>query len=114
MKLKSNTLKNDNFQIDYASRTLKRSRIGQNIKNYDCSLMGSLFSNTQTFKHVNWNKINKISLFIGPEGDFCKDEQELMVSSGIIPITFGTQILRTETAAIFGLSIIVYELSCRL
>ena len=31
----------------------------KNIKNYDCSLMGSLFSNTQTFKHVNWNKINK-------------------------------------------------------
>jgi len=100
--------------MPFLHETLTLENALKNIKNYDCSLMGSLFSNTQTFKHVNWNKINKISLFIGPEGDFCKDEEELMVSSGIMPITFGTQILRTETAAIFGLSIIVYELSCRL
>lgn len=86
----------------------------KNIKNYDCSVMGSLYSNTQTFKDINWSKINKISLFIGPEGDFTQDEVELMISNGVIPLTFGKRILRTETAAIFGLSIIVYELNCQL
>ena len=50
MKLKSNTLKNDNFQIDYASRTLKRSRIGQNIKNYDFLIK---LSEKQIVKRLN-------------------------------------------------------------
>ena len=83
----------------------------KNAKGYDVSVVGSLKSNTQTFKNIDWGRIKKISLFIGPEGDFSDDEVELMVSNGVVPVTFGSKILRTETAAIFGLSIINYELN---
>ena len=32
------------------------------------------------------------------------------IDKGVIPVTFGPQVLRTETAAIFGLSVIAHEL----
>lgn len=37
---------------------------------------------------------------IGPEGDFSKEEVELAVEKGFIPISLGPQRLRTETAAL--------------
>ena len=52
----------------------------------------------------------RVALLIGPEGDFTKEEVDAAVAAGAIPVTFGPQILRTETAAIFGLSVLAYEL----
>jgi 16S rRNA (uracil1498-N3)-methyltransferase len=52
----------------------------------------------------------RVALLIGPEGDFTKEEVDAAVAAGAIPVTFGKQILRTETAAIFGLSVLAYEL----
>ena len=42
----------------------------------------------------------EIITMIGPEGDFSKDEVELAISKGFIPIHLGTSRLRTETAAL--------------
>ena len=50
------------------------------------------------------------ALPIDPEGDFTEKEVTAAVAAGAIPVTFGSQILRTETAAIFGLSVLAYEL----
>jgi 16S rRNA (uracil1498-N3)-methyltransferase len=52
----------------------------------------------------------RVALLIGPEGDFTEEEVNAAVEAGAIPVTFGKQILRTETAAIFGLSVLTYEL----
>ncbi len=52
----------------------------------------------------------RVALLIGPEGDFTEEEVNAAVAVGAIPVTFGKQILRTETAAIFGLSVLAYEL----
>jgi len=54
--------------------------------------------------------IKTAALLIGPEGDFTEEEVNAAVAAGAIPVTFGKQILRTETAAIFGLSVLAYEL----
>lgn len=43
-------------------------------------------------------------ILIGPEGDFSPSEIKLALGSGITPITFGRNRLRTETAAIYGLT----------
>ena len=51
-----------------------------------------------------------VGLFIGPEGDFTAAEVERVVEAGAFPVSFGRQVLRTETAAIFGLSILKHEL----
>jgi 16S rRNA (uracil1498-N3)-methyltransferase len=51
----------------------------------------------------------KIGIFIGPEGGFTEDEAERAVVSGIKPVSLGPRILRTETAGIAVISIIMYE-----
>ena len=45
---------------------------------------------------------NIITLFIGPEGDFSRNEIELATSSGITPVSLGNQRFRTETAGLLG------------
>jgi 16S rRNA (uracil1498-N3)-methyltransferase len=49
------------------------------------------------------------TLFIGPEGGFSAEEIDLAVRHGITPISLGRRILRTETAAIVGSAILIYE-----
>lgn len=48
-------------------------------------------------------------VFIGPEGGFTLAEIELARSHGIRPVTLGPRILRTETAGLVVLSIILYQ-----
>ncbi|MGN0308442.1 MAG: 16S rRNA (uracil(1498)-N(3))-methyltransferase [Lachnospiraceae bacterium] len=52
----------------------------------------------------------QIALFIGPEGGFEGKEIELAGQAGIVPITLGKRILRTETAGLTVLSWIMYQL----
>ena len=51
-----------------------------------------------------------VVIFIGPEGGFEKDEVEEAVSRGIKPISLGKRILRTETAGIAVVSIMMFEM----
>nr|MCR5012920.1 RsmE family RNA methyltransferase [Lachnospiraceae bacterium] len=51
-----------------------------------------------------------IGIFIGPEGGFTEDEIRLAEDKGITPISLGRRILRTETAGLTMLSILMYEL----
>lgn len=52
----------------------------------------------------------KIAVFIGPEGGFAAEEVELATKMGFTPITLGKRILRTETAGMTLLSILMYHL----
>lgn len=51
-----------------------------------------------------------IGIFIGPEGGFEEEEIEKAVNMGALPITLGRRILRTETAGLTILSILMYHL----
>jgi 16S rRNA (uracil1498-N3)-methyltransferase len=48
-------------------------------------------------------------VWIGPEGDFTSSEMESIKSHGALPITLGRLVLRTETAAIYCLSVLNHE-----
>lgn len=48
---------------------------------------------------------------IGPEGDFTPSEMSIAQSAGFEPITLGPLVLRCETAAVYALSVLSYELS---
>ena len=52
----------------------------------------------------------RVTVFVGPEGDFTPAEISLAKSHGCQPITLGPIILRTETAAIYCLSVLAHEL----
>lgn len=45
-----------------------------------------------------------IAILIGPEGDFSRDEAELAIANGFIPVHLGDSRLRTETAALTAVS----------
>jgi 16S rRNA (uracil1498-N3)-methyltransferase len=51
-----------------------------------------------------------VCVWVGPEGDFTPAEFNAIRASGALPITLGQLVLRSETAAIYCLSIINYEL----
>lgn len=42
------------------------------------------------------------TLFIGPEGDFTDEEVHQAKASGVIPVSLGHSVLRTETAGLLG------------
>lgn len=56
------------------------------------------------------NNSGNISVFIGPEGGFSEKEAEYAAGAGIQPVTLGPRILRTETAGMAVISIIMYEI----
>lgn len=51
-----------------------------------------------------------VGVFIGPEGGFEKTEVEEAKTAGVHPVTLGRRILRTETAGLTTLSILMYLL----
>jgi 16S rRNA (uracil1498-N3)-methyltransferase len=59
---------------------------------------------------TSFKEIKNITLLIGPEGGFSKDEVTTAVERGFIETSLGPRILRTETAPITAISIIQYEL----
>ena len=51
-----------------------------------------------------------LGIFIGPEGGFAKEEVDMAIEAGAKCITLGNRILRTETAGLAVLSIIMFEI----
>ena len=89
----------------------------ENAKGYDLKLIASLQPGATSLKtvlnayrntrgrsplHVLW--------LIGPEGDFTPAEMSLSKSTGFDPVSLGPLVLRCETAAVYALSILSYEL----
>ncbi len=54
-------------------------------------------------------KIDSIALIVGPEGGFSDIEVNAAIQSGCTPVSIGSNILRTETAAIAGIAVTTYE-----
>jgi 16S rRNA (uracil1498-N3)-methyltransferase len=84
---------------------------------FDLRLIGSLQPDAQHLKKILTDYLSEhphrprnVLMLIGPEGDFTPAELALARRHGCRPITLGPIILRVETAAIYCLSILSYEL----
>jgi 16S rRNA (uracil1498-N3)-methyltransferase len=84
---------------------------------FDLQLIGSLQPDAQHLKKVfgrysaeHGDLPKSVLMLVGPEGDFTPAELSLAKSHGCIPITLGPIILRVETAALYCLSVLSYEL----
>ncbi|MCR5506072.1 MAG: 16S rRNA (uracil(1498)-N(3))-methyltransferase [Bacilli bacterium] len=65
---------------------------------------------TSFFEELNKTS-GKVSILVGPEGGFSSKEAELVINQyGFIPVSLGKRILRSETAAIYALSVIGFML----
>ena len=90
----------------------------QRLKDFINSLDSNtslFFADINTEKKID-NKIieksKKISLLVGPEGDFSPNEREMILAKdNAISFSISKNILRTETAAISALSLINYSLN---
>ncbi|MCL4874380.1 16S rRNA (uracil(1498)-N(3))-methyltransferase [bacterium] len=54
--------------------------------------------------------VRSVALLVGPEGGFTGEEAALAREMGFIQASLGSRVLRTETAAIFGVGLLRYEL----
>ncbi len=62
----------------------------------------------QILKQIDKNQ--RIGIFIGPEGGFDESEVDMCVEAGISRISLGKRILRTETAGLMIVSVIMFAL----
>jgi 16S rRNA (uracil1498-N3)-methyltransferase len=84
---------------------------------FDLQLIGSLQPGAQHLKKIlaaysieHGDRPRSVLMLVGPEGDFTPAELALARAHGCQPITLGPIILRVETAAIYCLSVLSYEL----
>lgn len=84
---------------------------------FDLRLIGSLQPDAQHLKRILETHLTEhrerprtVLMLVGPEGDFTPAELALAHRHGCQPITLGPIILRVETAAIYCLSVLSYEL----
>ena len=88
---------------------------------FDLPLIASLQAGTrhprehvEGFQAENGRAPVDVSIWIGPEGDFTPVESNEILSGGVLPITLGKVVLRSETAAVYCLSALNYELQAPL
>jgi 16S rRNA (uracil1498-N3)-methyltransferase len=83
----------------------------------DLSLVGSLEHDAVPLRKYlrsrEGNPPQSVSLLIGPEGDLSPSELKLVKAKGVVPVSYGDRILRVETAALYGLSVLAYEFPAR-
>lgn len=79
---------------------------------YDLKLVCSTGEGSTNIKQIlsNYEKCGRILVVIGPEGGISQDEEELLVQNGFSRVSLGNFILRVETAPLFVLSAVNYEL----
>jgi 16S rRNA (uracil1498-N3)-methyltransferase len=85
---------------------------------FDLLLIGSLQSERRhprevlrRFETKHGRPPQSVGVWIGPEGDFTADELNAIQTAGAQPISLGHLVLRVETAAIYCLSFLNYELN---
>ena len=70
---------------------------------------------SSNFKKIveSLSKGDKVAVLIGPEGGIDPDEVSYLLDKGFIPCGLGPRILRTETASMYVLSTISYEMELK-
>jgi 16S rRNA (uracil1498-N3)-methyltransferase len=83
----------------------------------DLSLVGSLQTARrhprewlEEFRAAHKRPPQSVAVWIGPEGDFTLAELQATEAAGARPVSLGRLVLRVETAAVYCLSILNYEL----
>jgi 16S rRNA (uracil1498-N3)-methyltransferase len=74
---------------------------------YDLNLLLDNFGGEKSLKDLNLKGVKTVSLVVGPEGGFTRQESELLRKRGFIPIKLYPYILRSETAALLGVGLIM-------
>lgn len=102
--------------IPHIHEVVKFGQAVDYVKNLDITLIPyelaeDMEKTKQIFETIQPGQ--SIGIFIGPEGGFDESEIALAQENGISPITLGKRILRTETAGMAVLSVLMFQLEGR-
>ena len=94
--------------MSYKEALKRASAEGMGLIPYECA------DGMQALKEAAKQAVSQktVSVFIGPEGGFEEAEVTAAVETGVIPVSLGKRILRTETAGFTTLAILMYEIEC--
>ncbi len=95
---------------------MKFSDVLEESKRWDIGIIPWEEERTQNLKKVIGGAGNcrKIMVFIGPEGGWDRKEISSAVEYGVIPVSLGKLILRSETAAIAAVSVLIHEIEWKM
>lgn len=98
--------------IPRINNVIEYPEIKRLVDDYDLILIPYELEKSESIKKVlkGTNNCKKIGIIIGSEGGFEEEEILDAIKWGVKPVTLGPRILRTETAGLVTLSIILYEL----
>ena len=84
------------------------------LARFDLCLVGSLHADARAFRAVvtqaRMHSFKNVALIVGPEGDLTEVETTTLRDAGAHLVSFGNAVLRVETAALYGLSLLHYEM----
>ena len=93
--------------------TIDVKELANRIKEFDLVVVAYENENKDSLKKVletiNKQELNNIAIIVGPEGGIDNSELEVFISNGAKCVTLGKRILRTETAPLAILSMLIYE-----
>lgn len=101
-------------KIPVVEKPIKLKNLIENISKYDILLLPYECEKEMTLKSALRNlkeKCKNVAIFIGPEGGFSEEEVDMLTNlDNVRKVTLGPRILRTETAGIATVAMVLYEL----
>ncbi|OGV62312.1 MAG: hypothetical protein A2498_00200 [Lentisphaerae bacterium RIFOXYC12_FULL_60_16] len=85
----------------------------EDVRSIDLFLVASLEPDARTVRDAVAacaGRPGRVALLVGPEGDLTPEEYAGARQAGGQPVTFGSRVLRVETAALYGLAVLQHEL----
>jgi len=79
--------------------------VAQDRSDSALSLICSLSASAKPLREVAKPE-GQVNLIVGPEGDFTQSEEGLILAAGSLPVSLGTSVLRSETAAIAAVAMV--------
>ena len=100
-------------RIPNVENVVNLEKIVENLSKYDIVIVPFECEKDSTLKNILKNvknKIENIAVVIGPEGGFSeKDIETLEKAPNVVKVSLGKRILRTETAGLATVAMLLYE-----
>jgi 16S rRNA (uracil1498-N3)-methyltransferase len=103
-------LQSQRNRVPRIDRPVSFDRLLEQVSGFDLKLIPTLEGDRKDLcDAVKGVTPKNVLVLIGPEGDFSPVETASALRAGFIPVSFGRNVLRVETAAVYVTSILVYE-----
>ncbi len=81
------------------------------LTDYDIKILCTVRENSKNIKKVLSKTQSDATMLVvvGPEGGFTDEEENIMIDNGFITVSLGNTVLRSETVALFLMSVIHYH-----